>query len=242
MSDFPIIADFHVHTISSGHAYSTLQEYVDQAKKIGLKYIAISDHGPAMPGGPNMYHFANMKMIPKEINGVQVLRGVEANIINDNGDLDLTEADMAYGGLQIVLVAMHPLVGYENQGEAKNTQVLIKALKNKRINIIAHPGNPRYPINVKDTVAAAKEHFVLIEINNSSDLSRPGSSDKCLEFAKEVKRVGWKVIMGTDSHIASMIGKFDSSLKTCQEAGLGPDDIVNTSEKLIKEYILERKI
>ncbi|MBI5700745.1 PHP domain-containing protein [Candidatus Saganbacteria bacterium] len=241
MKKLPIIADFHVHTISSGHAYSTLQEYVDQAKKIGLRYIAITDHGPAMPGGPHIYHFNNMKMIPKEIDGIKVLRGVEANIVNDNGDIDLTEADIDYGGLQIVMVALHPYLGYEHQGEEKNTKVLIKALKTKRINIIAHPGNPKYPIKVKEMVAAAKEHGVLIEINNSSDHSRPGSSDKCLEFAKEVKRAGWKVILGSDSHIASMVGKFDLALKLCKEAGLGPDDIINTSEYLIKKYVLERK-
>ena len=38
-----IIADMHTHTISSLHAYSTLKENIDCAKR-RLKYIAITDH------------------------------------------------------------------------------------------------------------------------------------------------------------------------------------------------------
>ena len=70
-----LIADLHVHTLSSGHAYSTLEEYVAQAKKIRLAMIAITDHGSNMPGAPHYYHFSNMRMMPREIDGIKVLRG-----------------------------------------------------------------------------------------------------------------------------------------------------------------------
>ena len=49
-----IIADTHTHTIASTHAYSTLLENVGYAKKAGLRAIAITDHGPAMPDAPHM--------------------------------------------------------------------------------------------------------------------------------------------------------------------------------------------
>lgn len=39
-----IIADFHIHTIGSGHACSTLKESIDSAEHVGMKYIAITDH------------------------------------------------------------------------------------------------------------------------------------------------------------------------------------------------------
>ena len=235
-----LVADLHVHTISSGHAYSTLGEYVKQAKKIGLEAIAITDHGPAMPGGPHYYHFSNMRMIPREIEGIKILRGVEANIINEQGEIDLSEAEIKWGELDIVMVAMHPRVGYENQGEDKNTEVLIKALQNPYVNVIAHPGNPRFPIKVKETVAAAKEKGVLLEVNNSSNLSRPGSYDQCLAFAREVKRIDWKVLVGTDSHIAPMLGVFDDSFKLIKEAGLTEENIVNTSWEKIEKYLIRR--
>jgi putative hydrolase len=237
-----LIADLHLHTVSSGHAYSTLEEYVAEARRVGLKMIAVTDHGPAMPGGPHYYHFSNMRMIPPTIEGIRVLRGIEANIINEKGEIDLAEQEIKWGGLEIVMAAMHPRVGYEDQGEEKNTEVLLKALQNPYINVIAHPGNPKYPVKVKETVEAAKKHRVLIEINNSSDFSRPGSHDKCVEFAREVKKIGWKVVTGTDSHISSMLGKFDGALKIFAEAGLTEADVVNTTDAMIEKYLLKRNV
>lgn len=237
-----LIADLHIHTVSSGHAYSTLEEYVTEAKRIGLKMIAITDHGPAMPGGPHYYHFSNMRMIPREINGVKILRGIEANIINDKGEIDLTEQEIKWGELDIVMAAMHPRVGYENQGEEKNTEVLLKTMQNPYVNVIAHPGNPKYPVKTKEIVKAAKEKGVLIEINNSSDFSRPGSHERCVEIAREVKRFGWKVITGTDSHISTMLGRFDEALALLAEAGLTEEDVVNTSLERIEMYLLKRNV
>ena len=233
-----IVADLHTHTVSSGHAYSTLEEYVSQAKKIKLKAFAVTDHGPAMPGGPHWYHFSNMRMIPDSIDGIRIYRGIEANIINENGEIDLGNDDLAK--LDIVMVAMHPRTGFENQGEEKNTEILTRALNNRYINVIAHPGNPKYPINPEKVVALAKEKGVALEVNNSSFTSRPGSWDRCLAFAREVKRQNWKVVVGTDSHISTMLGIFDSALKLIKEAELTEEHIINTSLAKIEKYLLKR--
>ena len=39
-----ILADMHTHTLFSKHAYSTVKENIEVAKKRGLKYLAITDH------------------------------------------------------------------------------------------------------------------------------------------------------------------------------------------------------
>ena len=233
------MADLHIHTISSGHAYSTIEEYVAQAKKIGLKAIAITDHGPAMPGGPHFYHFQNMRMIPEKIEGIRVYRGIEANVTDAEGSIDNPPDD--FTRLDIVMVAMHPRCGYENQGEEANTAVLMKALeKNPAINVLAHPGNPKYPIKVDQTVAAAKKKRVVIEINNSSFSSRVGSWERCLDFAKEIKRQDWKVVIGSDAHFSTMLGGFEEALRLIAEAGLTEEQVVNTSLKKIEEFLLRR--
>lgn len=236
-----LVADLHVHTVSSGHAYSTLEEYLHQAKKIGLRAFAITDHGPAMPGGPHYYHFSNMRMIPREMDGIRILRGIEANVINDQGKIDMEEADIRWGGLDIIMIAMHPRVGYEDQGETKNTEVMIRAMQNPSVNVVAHLGNPKYPVNYRQVVEAAKERKVLIEINNSSLFSRPGSHDRCVEIAREVKRANWQVVLGTDSHISTMLGVFDDAQKVVAAAGLDDSDIVNTSWAKIEEYLLKKR-
>ncbi len=47
------IADLHVHSVASGHAFSTIEETCRQAKKKELELVAITNHGPALPGGAN---------------------------------------------------------------------------------------------------------------------------------------------------------------------------------------------
>src|SRR3989339_444845 len=232
-----LAADLHVHTVSSGHAYSTLEEYVARAKKIGLEMLAITDHGPSMPGAPHYYHFSNMRMIPREIDGIKILRGCEANIINADGDIDLQKNETKI--MDILMVGMHIRCGYEDQGEEKNTDVMGKALKKyPRINVIAHPGSPTHPLDPERIVAIAKENKVVLEINNSSQFSRPGSYERCIRIAKEVKRQDWMVVLGTDSHISPMLGDFRSALKLIEEAELSEEHVVNTSVEKIDKYLL----
>lgn len=234
-----LIADLHIHTVASGHAYSTIEECAAAAKKKKLKVIAMTDHGPAMPGGAQPYHFSNQRMIPDFLNGVRILRGGEINIIDSEGHLDI--ADEYLKTLDFVTIAMHPKCGYEGKGEGQNTRTLLKAMDNEYVRVIAHPGNPMYPIDYKKVIPVAKEKGILIELNNSSlTISRKGSFDRCFAIAKFVKKIGWKVALGSDSHISTMVGDLDAVLKMAVDAGLTKDDIVNTSMALIDKYLLRK--
>lgn len=235
-----LIADLHIHTVSSGHAYSTIEECAAAAKKRKLSAIAITDHGPAMPGGAPIYHFANMRMIPDHLNGVRMIRGAEVNIIDRQGNLDLP--DDVLKTLDFTLVAIHPKCGYEGKGEKENTEVLLKAMEHPNIRAIAHPGNPMYPIDYRKVIPVAKEKGILIELNNSSlTISRMGSYDRCFEIAKFVKKIGWKVLLGSDSHISTMVGNLDTALKMAMDAGLNETDIINSSMQLIDKYLIKNE-
>ncbi|MHB1394890.1 MAG: PHP domain-containing protein [Clostridia bacterium] len=50
--------DPHVHTVVSGHSWSTLSDYVAQAKHIGMKGFCVTEHGPATPR-PTRVHTTN---------------------------------------------------------------------------------------------------------------------------------------------------------------------------------------
>ena len=41
------LMDLHTHTLASGHAYSTLKENLEEAKKMGLEVLGTSEHGTA---------------------------------------------------------------------------------------------------------------------------------------------------------------------------------------------------
>lgn len=235
---FPIIADLHTHTVASGHSYSTILEYAEYAKKAGLKYLAMTDHGPAMPGGPHIYFFENLKMVPDVLCGVNIIRGAEANIISSDGKLDIPERTIK--NLDFVLFTFHPRCGYEDQGADKNTEVMISVMANPYVSAIAHLENPKFKVNYEAVVAEAHKRGILIEVNNSSYISRPGTRDESLKFLKEAKRIGAKVCLGTDAHICTMVGKFDYALGLVREAGIPIENIVNTSDKLLKQYVLNR--
>ncbi len=175
--------DLHVHTTASGHAYSTLKEYVDWAKTIGMKTIGFSDHGPAMPGGPNIFHIGNQTIIPRVIEGIRILRGVEANILSVNGDIDITEKYIKR--LDYCIASLHDVVIRPSTVDL-NTQALIHAVKNPDVDIIGHSGNPRFPIHIDAFVTACLEHNKVIEINNSSFVSdsRNGSKEYCYAIAE----------------------------------------------------------
>ena len=49
--------DTHTHTVSSGHAYSTVTENAKYAASIGLEIIGMTDHAPKMPGSCGYLHF-----------------------------------------------------------------------------------------------------------------------------------------------------------------------------------------
>ena len=172
------IIDTHCHTIASGHAYSTVHDYVKEAKETGIKMFALTDHGPTMGGGPNIYHIENQKVIPRVIDGIFVLRGVEANIIDYDGTMDVV--GKSYDNLDIAIASLHD-VTIRPSNIDEHTNAYIKVIENKNINIIGHPGNPAFPIHLEQVLKAAKENNVLVEINNSSfGKSRPGSRENCI--------------------------------------------------------------
>lgn len=233
-----MVVDTHTHTISSGHAYSTLAENCSEAAKKGMKLIAITDHGPAMPGGPHIFHIGNQKVYPDIINGVEVLKGVEANILDWNGKIDIEEKILSQ--LDIVIASLHDHCIKPGSIE-ENTRAVIGAMKNKYVDIIAHPGNPAFPIEINEVLKAAMEYNVLIEINNSSlGTSRAGSEDNCRRIAEGAALNGNIIALGSDAHICYAIGQFDKALGLIKNAGIKNENIINTHENKLKDFLRKK--
>ncbi len=229
-----LVADLHVHTFASGHAYSTVSEIIDMAAQKGLQAIALTDHGPAMPGGPHRYHFGNLSVLPEREKGVEILRGVEANIVDSDGTLDLPEIYLKL--LDIVWAGLH-IPCLQPSTRNINTQTLIRALENPLVDGIVHPGNPDFVIDEEAVVQAAREKNKLLEINNSSFLIRRGSKTRCAEIARLVKQHDGMVAINSDAHIARDVGSFDKGKMLVLEVELEPRHVVNTSLEKIKSFL-----
>lgn len=230
-----LVADLHVHTIASGHAYSTLKENLMSAREKGLAMIAVTDHGPGLPGGPCLSYFSYLQILPEQDEGVEILVGVEANIL-ENGQLDLPDRYLKQ--MDIVLAGFHP--GCYNGGSvAENTHAMINAIKNPNVDIIVHPGNPHYPIDLETVIGAVKEYDTVLEINNNSLTNgvRKGSRGNCLLIAQEIAKWKLPVSLGSDAHYVDRVGRLDRALELVEEAGITEDQVLNTSTEKIKAYL-----
>lgn len=217
--------DSHTHTVASGHAYSTLAENVSAAALRGIKLLAITDHGPAMPGAPHFWFFLNMRVIPRIMNGVGILRGVEANIMNQKGELDIPPEVQQQ--MDIVLGSLHePL--FTPKSKTIHTDTVIKAMASGNIDVFAHGGNPSFPLDYSAVAKAATEYKVLIEINNSSfTTSRQGSEKNCAQLARAVAEHGGMLTFGTDAHIANLVGIFNECQELVRSVNFPEERIIN---------------
>lgn len=230
-----ILVDVHVHTVASGHAYSTINEVAQAASERGLQGVAMTDHGPALPGGPHAYHFMALRFLPREIAGVRVYSGVEANILAP-GKLDLPLE--ALDRLDVVLAGFHDDCGYEGVSAQEHTQALLEVMHLPQVNIISHPGNPRFPVDYAAVVAEAKATGTALEINSSSfRRSRLGSSSNCLELARLCKEQGAPVAIGSDAHIAQDVGQFTDALDALQQVGLPLNQVVNQDLASVEAFL-----
>lgn len=231
------VLDTHTHTIASGHAYSTLLENVKEASENGIETLAATDHGPKMPGASHIFYLGNMKVLPRKIYGVTLLKGCEANIMDFQGSLDIPRR--IEEKLDIIIASLHDVCIAPGSIE-ENTRALIGAMKNPYVDIIGHCGNPVFPIYEEEVVKAARENNVLIEINNSSlpeNGSRAGSLDICTKVAKLCKEYGVKVTIGSDAHSCFQIGRFEHAHKLLVNVGMPQELIMNTESDKILRYL-----
>lgn len=231
-----IETDTHTHTIISGHAYSSLQENVAAAKMAGLKLLATTDHASSMPGSPHFWYFENLTVVPRIIDGVGVLRGCEANIINASGEIDIS--DSLAKKLDVVIGSLHEPV-FAPSSEQEHTDALMGAITSGKINILGHLGNPRFPFDIDRVVKAAAENQVMIEINNSSfGHSRAGSRPNCLRIAQAAKKHGAFLTFSSDAHISFAIGNYDQCIALVKEIDFPEKRIVSTKAQKLLDFLI----
>jgi putative hydrolase len=219
-----------MHSTMSGHAYPTIYEMAAEAKRKNMNTIAVTDHGPALIGSACHIHFNMVNRAPKEIDGVRLLWGVEANPVDENGTLDLDERTLKK--LAVVIVGFHKISQYQDKGKEKNTEALSKALKNPLVKIISHPQDQQYEINFEKILKTAIENNVLLEINLSylKKWTQRDNKEKLSMFKRIVEIVqeqNKKLIVNSDAHFLHEMGD-DTILKEQWDfLGIREKDIIN---------------
>lgn len=231
-------ADLHTHTIASTHAYSTITENCEWAAKYGLKAIAMTDHAMSMPDSPHIWHFANLGIIPRKISGVTVLKGIEANIINIDGELDVE--DWLLSQMEWVVASMHGEV-IKPDTKANITKAYLNLCQNPHVDVIGHCTGDMFYFDYETGVKAFKEYGKLVEINESSIINKKGSRKNCYELLKLCKKYEVPVVVDSDSHFCQNIGQTPNAVKIIEELDFPEKLIINTDWDKLRDFIINKR-
>lgn len=233
-----ILLDTHTHTLASTHAYSTVCEMARAAADAGLEAIAVTDHAPGLPDAPHIWHFHNLKNIPREICGVKILYGAEVNILDLSGSIDMEPEILEK--LDVVNASIHG-PAYKDGGEKDHTSAYEAVVNNPYVDIICHSGNPAYSYDYAKIIGMAKKNHKLMEINNHSFFVRKSSIPNCRKIAELCKEMEVGIVVSSDAHISFDLGNYNFALEMLKEISFPEKLIMNRNLAVFEEFMSVRK-
>lgn len=235
---YQIIADLHTHSIASDHAYSTIAEMLQSARDKGLYALAITDHNGEMPGAPTDWYFGNLRStVPLHYKDVLFLAGMEANVIDLQGNLDLTPRVGAV--LNWVVASIHDIgyPGLQNPTKEACTKMWLQVAQNPYVNVIGHSGDPKFAYDYEKVIPEFGRRGKLVEINSHSFDVRPQNTENCRKIAETCKRHGVPIVVDSDAHIETDVANLDTALHMLEEIDFPEQLIVNASRERLLEYL-----
>lgn len=235
-----LIADLHTHSIASTHAYATITEMVNEAEKMGLFALAITDHARSMPGAPGPFYFESLCMLPKYMNGVRLLGGIEANICDYEGNLDVEPRLLS--SLDWIVASMHTITIDGEASVEKCTNAYLKLAENPHVNVIGHSGTPYFEYDYEKVIPVFAREGKLVEINDSAFRNKKDSVFNCVKIAMLCKKYRARICVNTDAHFTDALGKGYQALRMLEDIGFPESLVVNASVDNLKAYFYENFI
>lgn len=234
-------ADIHTHSIASGHAtHSTIADLAKAAKARGLTLLGVSDHAPSTMCAGTASYFRSLSMAPKMRCGVELLYGIELNILDYTGRVDMDPVTLS--GLDYAIASMHrPNIRPGTLEE--NTAAYIGAMKNPYVSVIGHCDDPRYPVDYEALIESAVSCHVLLEINDSSlspDGYRGDTRGNVCTLLTLCKKYNHPVLLSSDSHGTCRVGDFRHIEPYLRECNIPDSLILNQDPVKLKRYLIRR--
>lgn len=230
-----IIADLHTHTLVSNHAYNTITEMARKGAELGLAAMAVTDHGPAMPDGPHDWYFANLlQELPFVMEGIPVLKGVEANILDKNGKMDLAQQELEFFDWVIASIHSPLLPTHLSKKEANYLWSCIA--ENPWVDLIGHSEMPAYEYDYFELTKLFAKYHKVVELNANSCTWRPQGAENMRKLALACKENGTSVAVNSDAHSIYRLGQTRNIFTMLEEIDFPLELVINTSkERLLKE-------
>jgi len=229
--------DCHVHSIASGHAFSTLEEIAAYCRTYRLDGFALTDHGPAMPGSATWLYFSAIRMVPRDLQGVKILRGIEANLMDYDGKLDLQ--DSLLKKLDVVIASFHDILIRPRTAE-DHTRALVAAAQNPLVDILGHTGRGGYDYDIPTVLKACRETGTMIEVNRWTLKGDP-ENVACAEIARGCKELGVPIVINSDAHTADQVGRVDAAYDLVHSLGIPDSLIMNRTYEAFRAHQEKRK-
>jgi putative hydrolase len=217
--------DFHVHSTYSDDARSSIAENIAAASAAGLSQLRLTDHvRQSTPWVPEFLAEVGRQL---EVDGLEVLTGVEAKILNARGGLDLPGG---LGGIGAIIIADHQFPGLDGPWSPEVTReklaaglstsdaldllvgALIAAMQSVEHGQLAHCFSilPKIGLDESDLSdehllawsTAAARTGTLVEVNEKWGCPGPRSLRAALA-------AGATLVASTDSHRADEVGRYD---------------------------------
>lgn len=231
--------DIHTHTIVSGHAFCTLNEMIVEAQRHDLALFGVTEHGPAIPGTCPVIYFRNMHVVPRQYGKMRLLMGAELNIIDYEGNVDITEEE-ALDCMDLIIAGLHKLC-YADGNYKQNTSALLGAIENPRIHIISHPcDGTASSFDIEAMVLAAKRTNTLLELNSSSlnpSRHKTSAGPMFIKMLHLCKQHEMPIILGSDAHHTSSICDYRFALPLLKETAFPEELIINDKPQLFLQII-----
>jgi DNA polymerase (family X) len=214
--------DLHMHTDWSD-GRDTLEAMVAEAQRLGRRYVAICDHAKRLKDGRLESQAEAIAALNEELDGIEVLSGVEVDIRAD-GSLDM--ADEALAERDWVMASIH--AGFD-QGAERLTERLLAALENPHVDCIGHPTGRKinlrapYEIDFERVVGRAAETGTFLEINSQAD-----RLDLIDTHARAAAEAGVLVVVSTDAHEVAHLSHLELGVAQARRGWLSPAQVVNT--------------
>lgn len=232
------LSDMHTHTITSGHGTScTISDMAKAASQKGLKLLGITDHGPATLAAGTPSYFRSLPFCPRKRFGIEVFYGIELNILDKEGHVDLEEELLQ--NLDYAIASMHAR-NYKPGTVEENTQAYLNAMKNPHVKILGHCDNPAYPVDYETLAATAKEHGTIFEINEASlspDSYRGDTRTNNTAILRCCAKYQVPILLSSDSHGKEHVGDFTYSADFVHQTMFPESLILNNHIPRLKVFL-----
>lgn len=232
-----ILVDTHTHTVLSGHAWSTLRENAAAAARKGMEGMVLTEHGHAIPGSGPFFLTSAQKMLPSLLEGIRIFYGIEANIMDFAGGLDIDLKSLYQ--TEFCIASMHDLC-MKPGSTSQNTDAYIATLNQPYVDILGHIDDRKTPSVFDEVVREAGRLNKLIEINNNSLLIRKGSRERVEEVVKLCAKYETRVAVASDAHFDDMVGAVKPALDLLARLGFPEQLVVNRNLVTFESYLAER--